>query len=51
MMENPYPPPLAIFAKGTEGQKMTITSRYGNGYNIRFRMRGLLSFADRAFQV
>ena len=43
MMENPYPPPFAIFAKGTEGQKMIITSLYDHGYNTLFRMRGLLA--------
>ena len=43
MMENPYPPPFAIFAKGTAGQKMVITSLYENGYNTLFRMRGLLA--------
>lgn len=43
MMENPYPPPFAIFAKGTEAEKMIITSLYDNGYNTLFRMRALLA--------
>ena len=43
MMENPYPPPFAIFAKGTDAEKMIITSLYDNGYNTLFRMRGLLA--------
>ena len=43
MMENPYPPPFAIFAKGTEAEKMIITSLYENGYNTLYRMRGLLA--------
>ena len=43
MMENPYPPPFAIFAKGTEAEKMIITSLYADGYNTLFRMRALLA--------
>ena len=43
MMGNPYPPPFVLFAKGTEGEKMLITSLYDNGYNTLFRMRGLLA--------
>lgn len=43
MMNNPYPPPFAVFAKGAEAQKMIITSLYADGYNTLFRMRGLLA--------
>ena len=43
MMENPYPPPFAIFPKGEDAQKLIITALYGNSYNTLFRMRGLLA--------
>lgn len=43
MMSNPYPPPVAIFAKGEEAQKLIITSLYADGYNTLYRMRGLLA--------
>jgi hypothetical protein len=43
MMNNPYPPPFALFAKGAEAQKVIITSLYANGYNTLYRMRGLLA--------
>ena len=43
MMSNPYPPPVAIFAKGDDADKLIITSLYGNGYNTLYRMRGLLA--------
>jgi hypothetical protein len=42
-MENPNTPPFALFAKGTEGQKMVITPLYGNGYNTLLSIRGLLA--------
>jgi hypothetical protein len=43
MMNNPYPSPFAVFAKGSDAQKMIITSLYADGYNTLFRMRGLLA--------
>lgn len=43
MMSNPYPPPVAIFAKGSEARKLIITSLYDDGYNTLYRMRGLLA--------
>ena len=43
MMNNPYPPPFALFAKGVEAQKVIITSLYADGYNTLYRMRGLLA--------
>jgi hypothetical protein len=43
MMNNPYPPPFAVFAKGAQAEKMIITSLYENGYNTLYRMRGLLA--------
>ncbi len=43
MMENPYAPQVAMFAKGEHAQKMIITSLYNNGYNTLYRMRGLLA--------
>lgn len=43
MMQNPYPPPFAIFPKGEHAQKLIITALYDNGYNTIYRMRGLLA--------
>lgn len=43
MMNNPYPPPFVLFAKGAEAQKVIITSLYADGYNTLYRMRGLLA--------
>lgn len=43
MMENPYPPPFAVFVKGGDSEKLIITSLYDNGYNTLYRMRGLLA--------
>lgn len=43
MLANPYPPPVAIFAKGAEAEKLIITALYDDGYNTIYRMRGLLA--------
>lgn len=43
MMSNPYPPPVAIFAKGSEAEKLIVTGLYDNGYNTLYRMRALLA--------
>ncbi len=43
MLERPYPPQVAIFPKGAEGEKLIITSLYDGGYDTMFRMRGLLA--------
>lgn len=43
MMNNPYPPPFAIFAKGEDAEKMIITALYRDGYDTLYRMRGLLA--------
>lgn len=43
MLENPYPPEFAIFAKGTEAQKLIIVAVKGDTYNTLFRMRALLA--------
>lgn len=43
MMNNPYPPPFAVFAKGAEAEKMIITSLYAGSYDTLYRMRGLLA--------
>ncbi len=43
MMNNPYPPPFVVFAKGAQAEKMIITSLYADGYNTLYRMRGLLA--------
>ena len=43
MLKNPYPPQFAIFAKGTEAEKLIIVSLNVNTYNTLYRMRGLLA--------
>lgn len=43
MMDSPYPPPFALFAKGEDAQKMIITALYDGAYNSVYRMRGLLA--------
>ena len=43
MLNNAYPPPVAVFAKGAEAEKMIITALYDDGYNTVYRMRGLLA--------
>ncbi|PPR22322.1 MAG: hypothetical protein CFH40_01365 [Alphaproteobacteria bacterium MarineAlpha10_Bin3] len=43
MLKNPYPPQFAIFAKGTEAEKLIIVSLNANTYNTLYRMRGLLA--------
>ena len=43
MMDSPYPPPFALFAKGEEAEKMVITALYDDAYNTIYRMRGLLA--------
>jgi hypothetical protein len=43
MLNNAYPPPVAIFAKGAEAEKLIITGLYSDGYNTIYRMRGLLA--------
>ena len=51
MMNNPYPPPFAIFAKGEQAEKLIITSLYDNGYNTLYRMRGLLAILTARARV
>lgn len=51
MLENPYPPPVAIFAKGAEAEKLIITSLYEGGYNTMYRMRGLLAMLSARSRV
>ncbi len=43
MLDNAYPPQVAIFAKGEEAEKLIITSVYDDSYNTLYRMRGLLA--------
>ena len=43
MLKNPYSPQFAIFAKGTEAEKLIIVSLNANTYNTLYRMRGLLA--------
>lgn len=43
MLQNPYPPQFAIFAKGAESEKMIVTGLTDNGYNTLFRARALFA--------
>jgi len=43
MLKNPYPPQFAIFAKGTEAEKLIITGLNANSYDTLFRARGLFA--------
>ena len=43
MLNNAYPPPVAIFAKGAEAEKLIVVGLYADGYNTLYRMRGLLA--------
>lgn len=43
MLASPYPPQFAIFAKGTEAEKLIIVGLYDGAYNTLFRARALLA--------
>lgn len=43
MLQNPYPPEFAIFAKGAEAEKLIIVSVKADTYNTLYRMRALLA--------
>lgn len=43
MLQNPYPPQFAIFAKGAEAEKLIITALNANSYDTLFRARGLFA--------
>ncbi len=43
MLQNPYPPEFAIFAKGAEAEKLIIVAVKSGSYNTLYRMRGLLA--------
>lgn len=43
MLNNPYPPQFAIFAKGGDAEKLIITSLHENSYNTLYRARGLFA--------
>lgn len=43
MLQNPYPPQFAIFAKGAEAEKLIITALHGNSYNTLYRARALFA--------
>jgi len=40
---NPYPPDVAIFAKGAEAEKLIITALGPGRYDTLYRIRGLLA--------
>ena len=43
MLAAPYPPQYAIFAKGSDAEKLIIVSLYDNAFNTLFRARALLA--------
>lgn len=43
MLKNPYPPQFAIFAKGSESEKLIVAGLTDNGYNTLFRARALFA--------
>jgi hypothetical protein len=43
MLQNPYPPQFAIFAKGADAEKLIITSLHANSYNTLYRARALFA--------
>jgi hypothetical protein len=43
MLQNPYPPEYAIFAKGAEAEKLIIVAVKSDAYNTLFRLRALLA--------
>jgi len=43
MLKNPYPPGIAIFAKGEDAEKLIIVSVRAGVYDTLYRMRGLLA--------
>ncbi len=43
ILQNPYPPQFAIFAKGAESEKLIVTGLSDNGYNTLFRARALFA--------
>lgn len=51
MMQNPYPPPFAMFAKGDDAEKLIIVSLYDNAYNTIYRGRGLLAMLTSAARL
>ena len=42
MLQNPYPPEFAIFAKGAEAEKLIIVAVRSDTYNTLYRMHALL---------
>ncbi len=43
MMERPYPPSIALFAKGAEAEKLIIVSLVDDRFNSLYRMRALFA--------
>jgi len=43
LLTAPYPPDYAVYAKGSEAEKMIIVSLAEDRYNTIYRMRGLLA--------
>lgn len=41
--ESPYPPQFAIFAKGSEGQKLIITALDADVFSTLYRARGVMA--------
>ncbi|MEM7253877.1 MAG: molybdopterin-guanine dinucleotide biosynthesis protein A [Pseudomonadota bacterium] len=51
MMESPYPPEFAMFAKGADAEKLIITSLRAGSLDTIYRMRGLLAILTARARV
>ena len=51
MLANPYPPQFAIFAKGSNAEKLIIVSLYDNAYNTIYRARALFAMLTAVARV
>lgn len=51
ILNNPYPPSFAIFAKGDEAEKLIIVSLTDDGYNTLYRARALFAILTAIARV
>jgi hypothetical protein len=51
MLSNPYPPQYAIFAKGSNAEKLIIVGLYDNSYNTIYRARALFAMLTAVARV
>ncbi|MCH9675910.1 MAG: molybdopterin-guanine dinucleotide biosynthesis protein A [Gammaproteobacteria bacterium] len=51
LMESPFPPQFAVFAKGAEAEKVIISAVADGSYNTVYRMRALLAILTARARV